>query len=725
MLGPIDQALEKYQALGQEAPESLKRLQTELENVRKKTEGVSEGAGKAAQDTAKIGDSAGGIAGKLAPLAGAIAGVFSVQAVANFAKEIVNLGGQISDLSQRTGLSVTAVQELKFAADQTGTSIETVSGAVSKLGKGLVEGGQGTVQAVDALGLSFRDLQKMKPDEAFTQVAEAIAGIEDPMQQSAAAMALFGKAGVELLPAIKSGISDLRAEAQRLGVVLSEENVAALDAFGDKFDQTLLAAKVSVAKFVLDLPKAFALLGPAMAEGGWIQGLKSGISEAFLAIGRDGAASGFARGWAVGLANQTTEAKKALDDFQRQMADYARETAGGRGHSLLDLALGIEPGATPKVPKFKFISEEDRREAEAAAKAIAEEIKKLRDQLSGAALQGDIKKLDAAWKGLTDTQKASKQTIKDVVALLEGYRAAGGQLTPTLQKLYDEHRKLLPVITEVGDHFRKLIIVLPNLDRAAEQARNKMASLTKDGLIPTRAILTDLIPLIDTSGIVTNNLAGQFRNAARTAAELKAEAERLASMDLGEQFGEAIIPSLLTGEFSEAARQAGEVFVDALGKSIDDSLSGAAAGMDWSAFAQGLGKASATAIATMWIEGVIGIISGSTERAADARGSRARRRAWHSRPGLGGLAPFGRWRRRPACRMNRLRMRWGARRRVSNAGSAEITPELLAFQQALAGLGTAAGGTTDMTAGLAAQFAPAIAEQKRGARGDAQGHPRP
>src|SRR3990167_3819083 len=48
-------------------------------------------------------------------------------------------GSEINDMSVRTGFSRESLQELKFAADQTGVSMETIEGSTRKLTKALGE----------------------------------------------------------------------------------------------------------------------------------------------------------------------------------------------------------------------------------------------------------------------------------------------------------------------------------------------------------------------------------------------------------------------------------------------------------------------------------------------------------------------------------------------------------------------------------------------------------
>lgn len=183
---------------------------------------------------------------------GAIAGIAAslttqgLSAAKQFATDLVQTAGAVADLSAKTGLSTTEVQAFGYAAQQTGASVDTIAGAVTQLSNRLVEGGTGTVAAVKALGLSFADLQRQDPGAAFAAIADGIKDVPGAMEQTQLAIELFGKSGPELLAAIKAGLGDTAAEASRLGLVINEDAIQALDDLGDAWDRTALRAKVAV-----------------------------------------------------------------------------------------------------------------------------------------------------------------------------------------------------------------------------------------------------------------------------------------------------------------------------------------------------------------------------------------------------------------------------------------------------------------------------------------------
>jgi len=153
-------------------------------------------------------------------------------------KAYVDAGSSALDMSLRTGLSVEAVQELGYAAQQSGSNVETLEGGVRKMQKAIGDAADGLKSAVDALGklgLTVADLKDLSPEQQFEAIANRINAIADPTAKAAVAMELFGKSGTSLLPMI-GDMAALRGEARRLGVVMSTEQAQAAHAVGDTLD---------------------------------------------------------------------------------------------------------------------------------------------------------------------------------------------------------------------------------------------------------------------------------------------------------------------------------------------------------------------------------------------------------------------------------------------------------------------------------------------------------
>ena len=147
-------------------------------------------------------------------------------------KVFSSAGDQLDKMSKRTGVSVEALSELGFAAEQSGTNLETLEKGVRTMQRTVGDATQGlstAVDAFDALGLTVEQLQGLSPEQQFTLIADRLSQITDPTLRASAAMEVFGRAGSQLLPLLEngaSGMSELRDQASALGLTISTEAAA-------------------------------------------------------------------------------------------------------------------------------------------------------------------------------------------------------------------------------------------------------------------------------------------------------------------------------------------------------------------------------------------------------------------------------------------------------------------------------------------------------------------
>lgn len=150
--------------------------------------------------------------------------------------------GDIADLSERTGIATDTLQELGYAAEQNGADMHSLATAwkgLSNKADSAVAGSKSLRKTFKEVGVSAKDLKsgKLSLDDAFGKIADKFKSMEDGPKKSALAMDLFGGAGSKLIPLLNqgaAGIKKFREEARKLGVVLSEEDIKALDAFDDQ-----------------------------------------------------------------------------------------------------------------------------------------------------------------------------------------------------------------------------------------------------------------------------------------------------------------------------------------------------------------------------------------------------------------------------------------------------------------------------------------------------------
>ncbi len=274
---------------------------------------LTKGLQRAGASLKRFGAGVGAAGTKLAGLGTAILAPLGA-AVAVF----TDMGDRLNKMAGRTGVAVEQLTALKFAAEQSGTSLETVEKGILKMNQAIMkakDGAKGTTEALGKLGLSVDDLDGLNPDEQFKLIADRLSQIEDPGLKAALAMQLFGKAGAEMLNLINGGAAGIEAltkRAEELGIVLSTEDANAAAKFSDTMHELTSILKVAIFNIGASLaPLLTQLVGSltstAIAAGKWLnenRGLVISIAKlgagllaggvALIALGKAIALVGFA-----------------------------------------------------------------------------------------------------------------------------------------------------------------------------------------------------------------------------------------------------------------------------------------------------------------------------------------------------------------------------------------------------------------------------------------------
>lgn len=177
--------------------------------------------------------------GKIATVAGAaVTGAFTAIIL-----KTAQAGDQFDKMSLRTGVTVEDLSSLAYAANISGTSIETIEKGLKGLTKVMDDASMGIGEGMEAfklLDIAVVDTEgNLRPTvDVLKEAALKISAIENPTKQAALAMDLFGaRAGPELLPLLKAGeggIEDLMNRAKELGITMSTEAATKAAEFTDR-----------------------------------------------------------------------------------------------------------------------------------------------------------------------------------------------------------------------------------------------------------------------------------------------------------------------------------------------------------------------------------------------------------------------------------------------------------------------------------------------------------
>lgn len=176
--------------------------------------------------------------GQLALFSIAKGAIGTLQGMVSSAAEGVD---QLSKLSRRLGTTYSELAGLKLAGDLAGVGIDSIATAMTKADVALVKAQGGSKQAnaaFETLGLTAEQLAGMSGADRFEAIATAISRLPTEAERSAAAVALFGRSGAQLLPLFEggaSGIKQAREEAERFGLALTNAQGRNVEDMNDSF----------------------------------------------------------------------------------------------------------------------------------------------------------------------------------------------------------------------------------------------------------------------------------------------------------------------------------------------------------------------------------------------------------------------------------------------------------------------------------------------------------
>jgi hypothetical protein len=209
------------------------------------------------------------VAGLVNPFTIALGGVAAFAAGATaVAQGLVSLEDRVEklgNLADQLGVSFEFIQVLEESANRSGVSVETLSGSMTRLQKTLAgadEESKAAQSALSRLGVSIDELNGLSQEDQIRLIGDRLSAIEDPAKRTAAAMALFGKSGAQLLPFFNN-LGPAADDIERLGGALSEIDRGRIDDFGSGID-ALGVASSRLGELLL-LP--FAGLGEGVARG--------------------------------------------------------------------------------------------------------------------------------------------------------------------------------------------------------------------------------------------------------------------------------------------------------------------------------------------------------------------------------------------------------------------------------------------------------------------------
>lgn len=186
----------------------------------------------------------------------------------------------IEKAAQKTGFAAETLQVYGLAAQQIGIDQEVVTKGLIKFQKSMSDLELGSVKAKNAIKELFGNSDALKglPDEArLNKVTEALAKMEPGAKRTGVAIALFGKAGAELLPVIDElgaqGFDNLKKKLEDYGLALDEQGIRRMKQAEASMADVKLAARGIQLQFTEGLIPALSDVSEGLAKSigpsGW------------------------------------------------------------------------------------------------------------------------------------------------------------------------------------------------------------------------------------------------------------------------------------------------------------------------------------------------------------------------------------------------------------------------------------------------------------------------
>ncbi|MGJ3493578.1 phage tail tape measure protein [Piscirickettsia salmonis] len=182
----------------------------------------------------------------------------------------------LAKTSDKLGVTTEALVGLRHAAHLTGVSQNKLDIALQRLTRRISEAAEGTGVARTALvelGLDAERLNKLSPDAAFKDVADAMAGVSNQSDRVRLGFKLFDRDGVGLINTLAlgaEGLDQAASEAVRLGIAINRIDAAKVEAANDaayKMRQLFVGVShqlaITFAPMIEDLTTRFTNAGTA------------------------------------------------------------------------------------------------------------------------------------------------------------------------------------------------------------------------------------------------------------------------------------------------------------------------------------------------------------------------------------------------------------------------------------------------------------------------------
>lgn len=376
---------------------------------------------------------------------------YTAKALGGLVKDSIDAADALSKTSQIVGVNVESLSKLKYAAELSDVSFESLGTGLKKFSKNIIEASDGTGAQADAfavLGIKLKnaDGSLKSTDQLVGDVADSFSHFEDGAAKTALATELFGKAGADLIPMLNGGRQTLKEagdEAQRFGLVVTKEAGVAAEEFNDNMTR-LEASLTGIAnQIAVKVTPSLAEMTSALQDADTQKGLATlGSVLADLIV-----LSGKSVGTLGKLANFLTGDVSDASDAAAEDVAYLEQQVKNFNKAAQDLQFS---------PDFDSNSDADEKKLESiydSARLAAERLLVAKEKLAKKS-SGD------AWAGI-DTLPTG--ATKGVVMNIEASFAAIESRKAAIKAQQDEQKKLNELVASETKSLQEKLYLSGNI----------------------------------------------------------------------------------------------------------------------------------------------------------------------------------------------------------------------------------------------------------------------
>ena len=287
----------------------------------------------------------------------ALAMTAAVGSMGYLIKKTVDQAEAFEKMSQRVGVSVEDLSTLKFAAELSGASIESLEKSIGRASRNVFDYSQGIGEAkvaFEALGVTAFDTsgELKDADAIIMDIADQFEEMEDGTKKTALAMQIFGRAGTELIPMLNKGAKGIRLmknEARALGLEISTNMAVRAADFKDnmlRIDSIMSGVGINITTQMLPaLVQLTGAFSKFAQNGEMVMLLGQGLGMSLkligtilmgIGVGATAAAIGLGTFWAAAakvITGKAGEIPFAINEGLKVLKTFA-DTSGGIWNAL-------------------------------------------------------------------------------------------------------------------------------------------------------------------------------------------------------------------------------------------------------------------------------------------------------------------------------------------------------------------------------------------------------